>query len=219
MRNPSRIKVAVIDNILLTRKAFVSLIESNRYFEVIAETENGKEIPNIFIEKQPDIILFVINEPYLEKLDLITQLNKRFANIKIIIMSFNLEMSVILEFISRGAKGFVDMDGELESLYRTLTEVQKDGVYFNKKISQAMLINMTARSQNPFHGSNSLTDREIAVLIEICDGHPNKTIAERLFISESTVNYHKGNIYRKIKSNRPIDAMKYAIKNRLIQLD
>jgi DNA-binding NarL/FixJ family response regulator len=219
MKNQTKIKIVLVDEAYLIRKAFASLIHSEKILEVVAEASHPKELFNIYDEKKPDIVLLGISEPYGDRMEILSSLVKKFNDIKIIGMSMVMETSVILDIISRGAKGFIDKTLMQEEFYRTITETHRNGYYYNQKISQAMLLKVSLKQQNPFVDNSSLTDREVAVLVEIYNGHTNREIAEKLYISESTVNYHKGNIYKKIKSNNPIDAVKYAIRHRYVNLD
>ena len=63
--------------------------------------------------------------------------------------------------------------------------------------------------------SNLLSEKEIAVLVELCHGHTNKQIAARLWLSEQTVKFHLRNIYRKLGIKSRTEALRYAYEHDL----
>ncbi|NPA67676.1 MAG: response regulator transcription factor, partial [Chlorobi bacterium] len=64
-----------------------------------------------------------------------------------------------------------------------------------------------------------LTAREIEVLKLIAEGKSNKEIADLLFISQRTAEKHKSNILIKLEMKSVVDLVKYAIKNKIIEID
>ncbi|MGZ4099568.1 MAG: response regulator transcription factor [Bacteroidia bacterium] len=74
------------------------------------------------------------------------------------------------------------------------------------------------KSINPLLNELSLSEREIEILKELCQGKTNKEIADTLKITSSTVDYHRSNIYKKTQSKNITDLLKYAIRNGLVLL-
>lgn len=216
--NP-KIKIVVAENQRLMRKSLISLIEHNKNYEVIGEADNGLELIECLKVKSPDVVLMDIEMPQMNGFEALPIIKKKHGSVKVIMLSIYNEAAIIVDLMGLGASSYITKSIGEEELYTVISEVHKTGTYFNKIVSDAMLRKINNdKWVNPFTDNASLSTREIAVMREICNGFNNKTISEKLYISVRTVDFHKGNIYRKIKSNKIADVMKYAIKHGIIQV-
>jgi len=222
-----KIKIVIAEDLSLLRKSFITLLSLFNEFEVIGEFSNGKElIDSLKINSKPslkanmpDIVLLDLRMNVMNGYEALEIIRKRFKNIKVIIISQYDDEGTIMEVIDKGANSFISKNGEPDDLVRAINTVYKEGFYFNKKASLAMLQNINQRkSKNPFNDSIALSDKEIAVMKEMCESNTNKAISEKLFICSRTVDYHKSNIHKKIKSKKVSDVIKYALRNGIIQL-
>ena len=98
-----------------------------------------------------------------------------------------------------------------QELLRAIHEVRQGNVYLSSDINKMLLVNL----QKPEEG-RLLTDREREILNLISKEYSNKEIAEKLFISERTVETHRKNIFRKTGTNSLVGLIKFAYANNLI---
>lgn len=121
------------------------------------------------------------------------------------------------EYMANGAAAYLHKDADPEDLLQAIRSVYREGTYFSKELSKALLTGIRKEKQsNPFFGEPVLSAKEIAVLKELCDGKTNQEIADTLHISINTVGFHRNNIYTKTKSHNIAELMKYSIRNGLI---
>ena len=66
-------------------------------------------------------------------------------------------------------------------------------------------------------GYDELSDREREVMFLLVRGLSNQEIAEKLVVSPSTVQTHRGHILRKLGLETTIDLVRYAIRHGLIE--
>lgn len=214
-----RIQIIIADDHALIRKAFISLLKEMRNVYVINEASNGKELLNILRNQIPDVVLLNYKMPLMDGREALQIIKSKYPQVKVIMMSSHDNQDVIIDLITKGANGFVSKSSAPEMLFKTILRVQNEGHYFEANISQMMvrgIVNEKNKSERI--NKNSLTDREISVLKEVCNGCTKKGISERLYISVSTVDYHKKNIFKKTNSKSVVDLMKYAFRNGLLQV-
>jgi DNA-binding NarL/FixJ family response regulator len=213
------IKIIVVEDQELMRKSFIALLKEDKHFEVIAEAANGKELLELLKQTTPDIVLLDIEMPVMNGKEALEIINKRFPEVKVIMLSMHAGINFISELMARGARAFIPKDCDPDSLFEAIHTVHSEGYYFDKSISEAVLRGLQReKSINPILEALSLSDREVEILKELCEGKTNKQIAASLKISVSTVDFHRGNVYKKTNSKNIIDLIKYAIKYGLIAI-
>jgi DNA-binding NarL/FixJ family response regulator len=213
-----KIRIIIADDHSLIRKAFISLLKELKNVEVINEAGNGKELLQLLRSETPDIILLNYKMPLMDGREALQLIKTKYPGIGVIMMSSHDYQDTIIDLITKGANGFVSKSGTPENLFDTIQKVHKDGHYFSSKISKMLVNGIVSEKQKDRSDKNSLSDRELCVLKEICNGSNGKAISDRLFISISTVEYHKTNIYKKTNSQNVVDLVKYAFRNGLIQI-
>jgi len=215
----SKIKIMIAEDHALVRKALISLLKESRSIEVIDEADNGKELLHKLKVKLPDIVLMDYRMPVMDGREALQIIKAKHPEVKVIMMSVQDDNDLILDFVAKGANGFISKSANPELLFTAIARTNNEGHYFDPKLSQFMangILNHKNRSEKL--KKESLSDREISVLREICNGNTNKGISERLYISKSTVDFHKGNIYKKTNCRNVVDLVKYAFKHGIIHV-
>lgn len=219
MKNENSIKIIVAEDQELIRKSFIALIKEDKQLEIVAEASNGKDLLNLLKLNKPDIVILDIEMPLMNGKEALEIIGKRFPSVKVIMLSMHAGSHFISELMAKGARAFLPKHCDPDTFFEAIYTVHYEGYYFDRTISEAMLKGLQReKSINPLLDELSLTDREISILKEICEGKTNKKIANSLNITPNTVDFHRGNIYKKTKSKNIIDLLKYAIKNGIISL-
>ena len=177
---------------------------------------NGKLI-------QPNIILFVAHLGSTEEALHIKRFNRNFERARILILSFSLEETFILQAIKAGAKGILTKDTNANELIEAIYTLRSGYDYYAQAITKVIL-NSYLKKANQHENEafnkqlKSLSEREMEVLKLFAESYTNQEIADKLFISIRTVESHKNNIMRKINLRTTVDLVKFAIRNDLIQI-
>jgi two-component system, NarL family, response regulator DegU len=215
-----KIKLVIAEDQDLMRRSFIALLKEDPQFDVVGEAAHGKELIEVLKETEADIVLLDIEMPVMNGMDALEIVGRRFPEVKVIILTMHGGTVFISEMMARGARAFINKSCDAESLFEAIHTVDTDGYFFDKSVSEALLKGLQReRSINPIFGELALSEREIDVLREICEGKTNKQISDRLKVSPSTIDFHKSNIYKKTKSRSILDLLKYAIKNGIININ
>lgn len=212
-----KISIILTEDQELMRKSLAALINDFPEFSVIGEAPNGKELLRLLKTSTPDIVLLDIDMPVMNGNETLDILNVRFPEVKVIMLSMYNEEGVILDFMTRGARAYLPKGCDVEMLTTTIESVHRNGYHFSDHVSKAMLNGvMRDRSLSHIAGELALTDREMEIVKELCEGKTNKEIANQLKVTTRTVDFHRANIYAKTKSRNVAELVKYAIRHGVV---
>jgi len=127
----------------------------------------------------------------------------------VLVLTTLLDDHLVVDAIQRGARGFVVKDVDTSELVNAIRAVRRGQSAFDSHSAAAM---MRALSAAPEEQSNRLTERELQVLRLLAAGLSNRDIGSRLYISETTVKFHVGNLMRKLEVSRRAEAVYAASK-------
>ncbi len=205
----SVIRILLVDDHIAMRMGISSVIENEEDMEVIAEAGNGKEAVAVALEKHPDVIILDLRMPEQDGIETIRILRKEWSKANILIYSSFANGEEIFSAFQAGADGFVVKDMELDQLLEAIRTVAKGEQYIPSEVSSRMIFRLTSK----------LTTREVTILEYVASGHSNKEIADKLNLVEGTVKVHLANIFKKLKVNDRTQAVIFALKNHIIQID
>ncbi len=211
------VKVMLADDHALMREGIKHLLEFDGSIEVIDEANNGKECLEKLEKVEPDILLLDINMPDMNGIEVLEELKKQNKNIKILMLTVHSEVEYLIKAIDIGANGYILKDSGSLELKQAINVIMTDGSYIQPSLLPALnsrLINRDIDKEK----LESLTKREIEILIQVAGGMFNKEIANNLDISERTVKNHISNIFKKIDVSDRTQAAVFAIKNNVVKL-
>ena len=213
-----KIKLAVVDDQLLFRKGFISLLKEFPEFDVVFDVSNGEELLDQLKTKKVDLVLLDLEMPKMDGFETTEQLQKAYKDLKIIILTTHNEESFIHHLISKGACGFILKDQDIETIVDAIYAVIETGYYFNDRVSRALVKGLIeSKMVRPSFSMAYLSDREIEVIKLISKEATAKEISEKLHISIRTVEGHRERILQKIKAKNSVGIAMYAIKNNLLE--
>jgi two-component system response regulator DegU len=212
------IKLAVVDDQHLFRKGLISLIKEFDELDIVIEASNGNElIEKLKTTKKPAVILLDLEMPGMDGIETTGYLQRKYPEIKILILTMHNEEEIILHLIEKGAHGFLLKDHPIETLVDAIYAVIDNGYYFNDHVSKVMVKGlMRTQKIKPSFNEVRLTEREIDVIRLICKEYTNKEIAEKLFISVRTVDGHREKILQKTKAKNTVGIVMFAVKNNML---
>ena len=194
-------KVIIVDDHVSMCDSLTIALEGTGDFSVVG-TLSAAEHADIFCEKlHPDLILMdVCTEGNLSGLDASEILRKRFPDMKIVIMSGFDEITYIPRTKEVGAQAFIYKSKSLAHFIEVIRKVMQGETSYPEEKSIPMQM-----------GEVPLTVREMEVLRLMCKHMTSAEIAEELFISASTVKYHKTNILGKTGFSKSLDLVFYLL--------
>lgn len=218
----AKISLALVDDHHLVRDGIKSLIEGVEHIDVVIEASNSDELLAKLEEVEPQIAIVDISLPGLSGIEITKTLGSRYPNIKVIILSMHTTQEFIFNAIKAGAKGYLPKNITQIELVDAIEGVNAGNEYFSKKISEIILKNYLKQIKNPdrvdVYQEQKLTSRESEILKLVAEGYSNQLIADKLYISVRTVESHKNHIMQKLELSSTVELVKYALKNKIIDI-
>jgi len=203
------IKIALIDDHPIITDGLSKVFNDHPDFEVVgiynSSVTASEEIPT----KDVDVILSDVSMPDMSGYQLIQKLKKAKSNPKMIMLSMFVEKSIIASCYQMGADGYISKSEATDKIIGTIHEVL-DG----KKVFPFPTKELEASDQNGKAGM--LSDREIEILKLVAEGFSSKQVADKLFLSELTVNTHRRNMLKKTNQPNVAALVNYAKQNQWI---
>lgn len=213
----SEITIAIVDDEVLLRKSMIYILNREPNIKVVFDGGNGEEIIN-FLEdskQHPDIILMDIRMPVLDGVETSKIISEKFPDIKIIILSSVNSNHFIELMMKRGASSYLLKKSIPQQVVTAINRVYEDGIYFNPEIIN-IFINT---KEGKLFIVNELSEREIQVLQLICKQLSAKEIADKLCLSERTIEGHRKRMLVKTKSKNVVGLILWGVKNNIILID
>lgn len=217
MENKQSIRVFLVDDHTLFLKGLKSLLDPLHDFTVVGEAYNGIEFLEKYEAARPDVVLMDISMPEMNGIEASKKVLEQDPNLKIITLSMYGDQEYYSRMLEIGVRGFVLKDSDIQEVKTAIHTVAEGGNYFSQPLLRGLIL---ARKENPPTEAedDQLSERELEVLLEICQGLSNNEIADKLFISKRTVEKHRANVLLKTGCKNTASLVVFAIKNHLVEL-
>ncbi|NJB36508.1 response regulator transcription factor [Croceivirga sp. JEA036] len=210
------IEIVLADDHALVRDGIRALLEEEQDLDVVAEVSNGLEALDMVAQKAPDLLIIDIRMPQMGGIEAVEKLNlQKDLKTKCIILSMHDSEEYILKSVKAGASGYLLKDTDKAEFIKAIHTVQNGGKYFSGDISNVLVNNLFANSNEVAETSEDeipfdLTKKELKVLELILEGYTNKEISEKLQNSKRTIETHRFNLMKKMEVKNLFDLTKKA---------
>lgn len=215
-----KIRIALTDDHDLVRDGIKALISESERLQIVGEFSSAKALLEDLKHIQADLLLLDISMPEMSGLELCKILQEEQSAVKIIICSMYTDEDFIRQALKYNVKGYLPKNTDKSELLKAIFAVAEGKNYFTDEISEIMLKGYIRQVQADSQPDKLrlLSKREKEVLILFAEGALNSEIADQLNISIRTVESHKNNLMNKLKLKSGIELVKFALKNKLIEL-
>jgi DNA-binding NarL/FixJ family response regulator len=203
------------------RTALGMLIESDDRFKIVGEATIAATSSETIVKCRPGLILCNISD-FGEKI--LNQLAEpQIAGIPVLVLTGNTEIEFYQQCLKLGIRGLVSKRSGVEVFFKAIEKVCDGEFWFDRSVMGATIQHMINEKQslvdNPVTQKiNGMTDREKQVVELICKGMKNKGVAEKLFITETTVRHHLTSVFNKLEVESRLELVIYAFKHRLVKI-
>ncbi len=202
-------KVFIVDDHYMVIEGIRSLLQQEKDVEWVGHATNATSCLAFLKQQLPDVILMDINLPDKSGIDLCKEVKQLYPSVFVVGLSTFNQQSFIVKMMENGASGYVLKNATREELMEAIEVVAKGKTYLSDEAAQTL--RKTNLDEMPV-----LTRREKEVLILIAEGLTNNEVAEKLFISSSTVDTHRKNLLAKFDARNTASLVKMAMQLQLI---
>ena len=192
------VRVLVVDDQPLVRSGFRMILDERDDLELVGEAADGEQGIELARELDPDVILMDVRMPNLDGVEATRRLVEAGTRARILVLTtFDLD-EYVYAAVRSGASGFLLKDVEPTELVDAIRVVAAGNSLFGPAATTAG----RARSDGPEPLNEGalerLTEREREILRLLAGGLSNAELAEKLFLSETTVKTHVSAVLRKL---------------------
>ncbi len=191
----------VIDNDRSLHEAY------NKYFDMYLEYSlqsiyvSVEDALSDYDRLSPDIVFIEVALDEECGIDCIQHFRRRDPNVKIIMLSLNNDFELVKKAFKNTANGYLSKPVSERTLYNALDSIKNEGATMSNDIISLFIATFQRKSREIF------SERENQVIDLLCQGATYKSIAEKLFVTASAVNFHVQNIYLKLDVNSKSEAL------------
>lgn len=204
------ISLLIVDDHPVVVAGLQSLLQDLDHITIAGCCYNGQSAREFLHNNHADIVLLDINLPDVSGLDLCRELRSQYPGLRILGLSNYNERSMINGMLANGASGYLLKTATTAELQMAIDNAINDRLYFSGEAAKKML-------EAPAPGSvPQLTRRETEILQLITQGCTSSIIADKLCISQLTVETHRRNIIRKFEVPSMAAVIKIAIEHKMV---
>ena len=214
-------RVLIVDDHTLVRDGIRALLMLAADIEVVGEACNGMEAMEKMKELLPDVVLLDLAMPIMNGLDTTRKIRKEFPKTKVLALTQYDDSEYVVPVIEAGARGFVTKTAAFSELATAIQAVAGGDSYLSPTAANALIEEYQQKVASPNGDKDayqSLTDREREVLKLVAEGYTAKEIANMLYISTKTVEWHKTSLMNKLNIHNKTELIKFAIRKAIIEL-
>jgi two-component system response regulator NreC len=213
------IRVFITDDHEMYLEGLSLLLAKQEDIKVAGFASTGRQLLEQLPDLEMDILLLDVYLPDIAEEELLQSIRMIRPNLKIIYLTLLRGTRYIHKLTKHNIQGYILKNAPLSELMNALREVHGGNTYFSKEIH-------IGERQEDFRNTIIINDkqideilsrRELEVLKLICREYSNAEIADKLYLSVSTVETHRKNLIAKLGVNNTVGLVKFAIKNKLIE--
>ncbi len=209
MAVPNQIRILCVEDHPVFREGLKAMIAGEPDMVLVGHAPNAVEAISQFRRHRPDVTLMDLRLPGTDGTDVLVSIRGEFPRARIIMLTTSDGDADIQRAMRAGASAYILKSMPMEDLLGVIRSVHAGRRHIPPEVAARLAEHM---------GDEDLTGRELEVLRLIREGYRNKQIADRLAISENTVNFHIKNLMDKLRANDRTHAVTIALRRGILQI-
>lgn len=209
------IRILLVDDHQLFRAGLVSVLAEAGDMEVVGEAGSGEEAVDFVRRDAPDVILMDINMPGIGGIEATRKILRIAPQSRVIAVTAMTDEPFPNQLLDAGALGYISKGCPADQLFGAIRGVTSGKHYISADVAQKLALGrMTGHNhETPLE---SLSAREMQVMLMIVGGQSTQDISDALFLSPKTVSTYRHRLYEKLGVANDVELTRFAIRNNVI---
>jgi DNA-binding NarL/FixJ family response regulator len=216
------IRVVVCDDHALFRRGLVLVLEGEAGIEVVGEAEDGEAVVPLVASLAPDVVLMDVRMPRRNGIEATRAITEAVPSTKVVILTVSEDEDDLYDAVKAGAAGYLLKEISIDEVAAAIRCVVSGQSLISPSMAAKLLTEFTNLARKAEERQSvpvpRLTERELEVLKLVAQGLSNREIAGELYISENTVKNHVRNILEKLHLHSRMEAVVYAVREKLLDI-
>lgn len=212
-------RIVIADDHEMVRRGLAATLADVPGWTVVAQADNGRDAAQLIATHGPDIAILDLSMPELNGLDATRRILATRPETRVLILTAHESEQLVREVLAAGARGYVLKSDAGRTLVRAVEALLEGQTFFTSRVARLVLEGYlragSAEAQEP---AQALSAREREIVQLLAEGASNKDVARALGISVKTAETHRSNIMRKMQFASLSDLVKYAVRNKIIEI-
>ncbi len=209
------IRILIADDHAIVRAGLKRIIEEDGSIELVAEAGSGREAVQMVREHQPDVVLLDISMPERSGIDALEDIRRAHPGVRVLILSMHPEDQYAIRCLSQGADGYMTKESAPELLLDAIRKLYGGGKFISGALAEKLAVNLSLDPNDSKPPHESLSRRELQVLILIGMGKTATEIAHELCVSVKTISTYRTRILEKMSFDNNAQLIRYAVDHDL----
>ncbi|UXP34054.1 response regulator transcription factor [Reichenbachiella agarivorans] len=211
-----KIQVLIVDDHHMFLDGLSSILAGDDQIDVAGVLTDAREVMGFLDTRRVDVVVTDVSMPHMDGIQLNSELKKNHSKLKTLVLTTHSDPSIIQKLIKGHVDGYLLKNAEKLELLTAIKCIAGGGKYFSDEVQKKYTESLFSNTVNsPIH--TDLSKREVEILKLIIEEFTAQEIAEKLFISQHTVNTHRKNLLSKLGVKNTAGLVKHALQNGLIQ--
>ena len=212
------IRILIADDHGVVAEGLKHLIEAQADMQVVAIAADGREAVRVARETQPDVVLMDLSMPELNGADAARAILERDPKCRVIVLSMYSDREYVRRALKAGAAGYVVKRSAAKEVVEAIRAVFGGGRYLSPRVAD-VVIDDYADDDKAADPLARLSAREREVLQLLAEGRTGAEIAQRLSLSQKTVETYRARLVEKLGIRDLAGLVRFAIQRGLVSLD
>jgi DNA-binding NarL/FixJ family response regulator len=211
-------RILLADDHAMLRAGLTALLNARSDMAVVGEAANGAEVLSLAEALRPDVILLDLSMPLLGGLEVLPLLRQRVPETRILILTMHDDAEYLRQALKAGASGYMLKRAADVELIAAIQTVMRGDLYVHPSLTRSLLQEESpAAPETDVDLWASLSEREQEVLRLVALGHTSREIAERLDLSDKTVDTYRLRGMEKLTLRSRAALVRYALSKGLLE--
>ncbi len=211
-----RTKALLVDDHPVFLDGLTSILNDCDEIEILNTVTSAEEALQYLENESLSLVITDINLPGMSGIELIKKIKEINPNLPVLVLSMFLGRELVKEILSVEAEGYLSKKINKNELHDAVKRIIHGGTYYSNEITSVMMDLISNKKSGRILLKHELTHREREILQLICQEYSSKEIANKLFISITTVDSHRRSMFKKTGAKSVIGLIRYAVENNLV---
>jgi DNA-binding NarL/FixJ family response regulator len=202
-------KLFIVDDHFMVIEGIKAMLQSEAEMEWLGHAYNADTCLSFLQHQLPDVLLMDINLPDKSGLDLCREVKEKYASVRIIGLSTFNQLSFISKMLDHGAMGYLLKNATRQEILMAIRTVMQGKNYLSAEAFDML-------KKPNLEEAPTLTRREIEVLQLIAEGMTNAEMAEKLFVSATTIDTHRKHLLEKFHAKNTAALIRAAAQMKFV---